>query len=168
MKATKKIALIGILSALYVVLSLTLKIPMGIGSIALDLGYLALTVAVFTVGPWAGAVGGIGAFVESLAFTAYGISWGWVVMNILIGVIAGFALRKIKLENIKQYAISGLILIGAVLVGITAKTIIECNLYSIPYLVKIPKSAVAFGVDAVVMLIGLPIANKVKKNIKPE
>ena len=166
MKTTKKIALIGILSALYVVFSLTLKIPMGIGAIALDLGYIVLTVSVFTVGIYAGIVGGIGAFVESLVFSAYGISWGWVVMNILIGIICGLLIQKIKLDSIKNYLICGAVIVGAVFVGITAKTIIECSLYSIPYAVKIPKSAVAFGIDTLVMLIGLPIASKIKKLIR--
>ena len=36
-----------------------------------------------------------------------------------------------------------------------AKTLIECSLYSIPFLVKIPKNAVAFGVDAAVMTFGI-------------
>ena len=166
MKTTKKIAVIGILSALYVVFSLTLKIPMGIGSIALDLGYIVLTVSVFTVGAYAGIVGGIGAFVESLVFSAYGISWGWVVMNILIGVICGLAISKVKLDSIRKYVVCGLVIIGAVLVGITAKTVIDCSLYSIPYAVKLPKSAVAFGIDSAVMLIGLPIASKVKKLVR--
>ncbi len=160
--ALKKIAFIGILTALYVVLSLTLKIPLGLGNIMLDLGYLALTVAAFTVGPWAAFVGGVGALLESLWFSAYGISYGWIVMNILIGLICGLVLPKIKLEKFYHYLICGAIIFGAVLVGITAKTIIECKLYNIPYLVKIPKSAVAFGVDTLVMWLSIPIATQLK------
>lgn len=161
--STKRIALVGVLTALYVVCSLTLKIPMGIGAIMLDLGYLVLTVATFTVGCWAGVVGGLGALIESFLFSPYGISYGWIVMNVLIGVICGIFFRQARLKKMRQYLISTAIIIVAVLIGITAKTVIECQLYGIPYLVKIPKSAVAFVVDVIVMLIGLPIAVRVKK-----
>lgn len=163
MKNTKKIALIGILSALYVVCSLTLKIPMGVGNIALDMGYLVLTVAVFTVGGWASIVGGMGAMLESVMFSAYGISYSWIVMNILIGLICGLVLRKVKLDKWKDYLVSAVVIILAVLVGISAKTLIECNLYHIPLMVKLPKAAVAFGIDTLVMLIGLPLASKIRK-----
>ena len=63
----------------------------------------------------------------------------------------------------KKYLYCGIIIVASVLLGITAKTIIECSLYSIPYIAKIPKSAVAFGIDTLVMLIGLPIANRFKR-----
>ena len=168
-KNTKKIALIGILSALYFVCSITLKIPMGIGSIALDLGYIVLTIAALYLGAIPAAiVGGLGAMLESVLLSSYGISYGWIVMNIIIGLICGIFFRLIKsnkmgIREIVGY--SGIILV-AVLLGVGAKTIIECNLYSIPYLVKIPKSLVAFGVDSVVMIIGLPIAYRVRKFIK--
>lgn len=162
----KKVSLIGILSALYVVCSLTLKIPMGVGAIALDMGYLVLTFAAFAVGGYAAIVGGIGALVESALFSPYGISWGWVVMNIIIGLICGLIFKSIKLNKARSYVGAGIVIVGAVLAGITAKTVIECTLYSIPYLVKLPKSAVAFAIDTIVMLIGLPITSKALKAIK--
>lgn len=159
---TKKISLIGVLTALYVVCSLTLKIPMGVGAIALDLGYLVLTVAVFTIGAYAGIVGGMGALIESYLFSPYGISWGWVVMNVIIGVLCGIIFRNVKLKG-ARYIACAVIIAVAILLGVSAKTIIECNLYGIPYLVKIPKSAVAFGIDTAVMILGLPITAKLKK-----
>lgn len=157
----KKVALIGLLTALYVVFSLTLKIPMGIGAIALDLGYIVLTVSSFKVGKWSAFVGGVGAGIESILFSPYGISYGWIVMNIIIGLICGTLFNKFSGK--KKYLYCGITIIGAVLLGITAKTIIECSLYSIPYVAKIPKSVVAFGIDTVVMLIGLPIASRFNK-----
>jgi hypothetical protein len=50
----------------------------------------------------------------------------------------------------------------SVFVGVTVKTFIECGLYSIPLLVKIPKSVTAFAIDTIVMLIGLLVAYKIK------
>ena len=160
-KTLKQITLIGILTALYVVFSLTLKIPMGIGAIALDLGYTVLTVSSFKVGRWAAFVGGVGAGIESILFSPYGISYGWIVMNIIIGLICGTLFNKF--DGNRKYVYCIITILLAVLIGVTAKTIIECSLYSIPYIAKIPKSAVAFGIDAVVMIIGLPIADRVNK-----
>ena len=163
----KKIALIGILTALYVVMSLTLKIPIGIGNIQLDMGYVALTVACFTVGPWAAFVGGVGAAIESILFSAYGISYGWIAMNIAIGLILGF-IFKISPRLTEQYKDMGmniLLIILAVLIGVTIKTAIECSLYSIPLAVKLPKSLIAFMIDTVVMVIGLFVVGPVKKLI---
>jgi hypothetical protein len=45
---------------------------------------------------------------------------------------------------------------------VTVKTFIECGLYSIPLLVKIPKSVTAFAIDTIVMIIGLLVAYKIK------
>ena len=164
-KNTKTIALIGILTALYVVFALTLKIPMGIGNIALDLGYIVLTISAFKLGMKSAIVGGLGAMIESILFSAYGISYGWIVMNIIIGLICGYILSRFK-PNKYQYLFYGIVIIFAVFVGVSAKTIIECQLYSIPYLVKIPKSLVAWIVDSIVMIIGIFISKRVvKENI---
>lgn len=164
-KIIKKIALIGILTALYVVMSLTLKIPIGIGDIQIDMGYVALTVACFTVGPWAAFVGGVGAAIESILFSAYGISYGWIAMNIAIGLILGliFKISPRLTEQYEDRGINILLIILAVLIGVTIKTIIECSLYSIPLAVKLPKSLVAFLIDTVVMVIGLFVVGPVKK-----
>lgn len=157
-----EIAILGILTALYVVCSLTLKIPMGVGNIALDMGYIVLTVACMKYG-WKGCiVGGLGACIESILFSAYGISYGWIVMNIIIGLIVGFAFMFIKIKNpVIKYIVFGCIIIFSCLIGVAAKTVIECTLYSIPYVVKIPKSAVAWGIDSLVMLVGMPIGEKI-------
>ena len=161
----KKVALIGILTALYVVMSLTLKIPIGIGNIQLDMGYVALTVACFTVGPWAAFVGGIGAAIESILFSAYGISYGWIAMNVVIGLILGF-IFKISPRLSVQYEDMGMnifLITLVVIIGVAIKTIIECSLYSIPLAVKLPKLLMAFLIDTVVMVIGLFVVKPVNK-----
>ena len=169
MSKTKEISFLGILSALYVVCALTLKIPTGVGNIALDLGYIVLTVACLLFGWKACIVGGVGAFLESLLFSAYGISYGWIVMNIIIGVFCGIVFTLVKRYTDKKlfrYLGCGDAIIIGVLLGVAAKTIIECKLYSIPYMVKIPKSFVAFIIDTAVMLVGLPLAFRVVKLVK--
>lgn len=169
MSKTKQISYLGILSALYVVCALSLKIPMGVGNIALDLGYIVLTVTCLLFGWKACIVGGVGAFLESLLFSAYGISYGWIAMNIIIGVFCGIVFTLIKKGTDKKlfrYLGCGSATIIGVLLGVTAKTIIECKLYSIPYAAKIPKSFIAFIIDTAVMLVGLPLAFRIVKLVK--
>ena len=160
----KTITMIALMSALYVVFSLTLKIPTGVGAIALDLGYIVLTVSAVYFGNWAALVGGMGAFIESLLLSPYGVSIGWIVMNAIIGLMCGMCFkmyRNMKMET-RDYLLCTMVIIVAVALGVCAKTIIECNLYSIPWMVKAPKSLTAFAIDSVVMIIGLPIAGRLR------
>lgn len=158
-----RICALGVLTALYVVLSAFLKINL-IGNIQLDLGYVVFAVALCVFGPWGTVVGVVGCALESILFSAYGFSISWVVANAVIGIGCGFAF--IKTEKI-GWRILSIILFSAIgLIG--CKTVIECSLYAIPYLVKIPKNAVAFAVDAAVMIAGLILADRIGKAVRRE
>lgn len=151
---TKKIAMLGVLTALYVVLSAFLKINI-IGNIQLDLGYLAFTVGLCAFGVWGSVVGVVGCALESLLFSAYGFSISWVVANIIIGIGCGIVFMHT--ERIAWRIIAVVLFCAVGLLG--AKTMIECYLYSIPFAVKIPKNAVAFAIDCAVMVGGLALYN---------
>ena len=155
---TNKLALIGILTALYVVLSTFMKIPV-IGNISLDLGYIALSIACGLVGPWAGFVGAVGCGLESILFSSYGFSISWFVANLFIGFMCGY-LFKCTSNKIIRIAYSVFAVLFAV--GVV-KTGIECTLYSIPVLVKIPKNFTAFVMDSICMIIGLYILPRIQK-----
>lgn len=169
MSKTRQVAFLGILTALYVVCALSLKVPTGVGNISLDLGYIVLTVACMLLGWKAFIVGGVGAFLESLLFSAYGISYGWIAMNVIIGLMCGivFSVCKPK-KTVLKVAVYSVVIVVAVALGVAVKTIIECKLYSIPYAVKIPKSVTAFIIDSVVMLVGLPLAFRLTKMVKKD
>lgn len=157
----KKICMLAVLTALYVVLSAFLKIPF-IGNIQLDLGYIAFAVALYMFGMYGIFVGVIGCSLESLLFSAYGFSISWAIANLLIGLIVGIvfhALRGGFFNKKEQFLRIGSIIVGCVVGLLIAKTAIECYLYDIPLLVKIPKNAVACAVDAVVMIIGIYLAH---------
>ena len=161
MKNTKKLCAIAILTAMYVVLSAFLKIPF-IGNIMLDLGYLAFVVALCEFGVWGAFVGAVGCALESLLFSAYGFSISWFVANLIIGIGCGFIFCRCQRFWVRAIAV---VVFGAVgLLG--AKTAIACYLYSIPLLVKLPKNATAFAVDAVVMLLGLGLHQYLRPKIK--
>lgn len=158
---TKKIAILGMLTALYVVLSAFLKFVV-FGNIMVDLGYIAFAVALCLFGPWGTVVGVIGCALESILFSAYGFSISWCAANLAIGLICGFAFM-IKRSGIEKY----LIILVAVAVGmIIVKTAIECPLYGIPLEVKLPKNAVAFIVDSIAMMFGLAVYQSIEGKIK--
>ena len=151
---TKKIALIGILTALYVVLSFTIKIPL-ISHIQTDLGYVAFAVASVATGPVALVVGVLGCLFESLLISGW-VPIGWMVGQAFIGIICGLSYKKIN-----NIWINIGITIFAVFLGVgVVKTVIECNLYSIPFAVKFPKNLIAFIADCVPMVAGYLLATK--------
>lgn len=153
---TNKMTGIAILTALYCVLSAMMKIPF-IGAISLDLGYIALAVGCTIFGPWAAFIGAVGCGLESVLFSPYGFSISWFCANLVIGLGCGWVFTHTDKEWKKILSI--LIFVGIAMLGI--KTIIECNLYGIPFEVKIVKNAVAFGVDSLTMIIGTFVASRV-------
>lgn len=168
MKKTKKLALIAMLIALYFVLSAMLKIPIA-GHITLDLGYIALMVAAVYLGAVpAMAVGGVGAFLESALMSQRGVSLGWIAMNVIAGGLVGWVLYKIPAQERKRLVISALIVVPvAMLLGATVKMFLDCAIYDLPILLKIPTTAAAWISDSVVMLaIGLPLSIALKRRLK--
>ena len=146
---TKKLCILGMLTALYVVLSSFLKFTI-FSNIMVDLGYIAFAFALCMFGPWGTIVGVLGCTLESILFSSYGFSISWAAANLAIGLICGFGYSVTK--NWAKYVLT----IIAVAVGmLVVKTAIECPLYGIPLAVKLPKNAVAFAVDSATMIIGL-------------
>lgn len=164
MTATKKICQIAALTALYVVLSAFLKINI-IGNIQIDLGYIAFAVALCEFGVSGAIVGIAGCAIESILFSAYGFSISWVAANAVIGIGCGLWFGLFKRHVIPR--IVSVVLFSAIgLLGL--KTVIECYLYSIPFAVKIPKNAVAFAVDAAVMIVGIFFHELLRKRMGSE
>jgi len=155
-KNTKKLTFTALGIALYVLLSMTMKIPL-IGHIGLDLGYIVFAVYCYHFGILPGVmVGGIGCILVSLLTSGW-FPPGWLLGNILIGIFCGWLYKH---ENTNYAIISNIVVtIAAVALGILGvKTIVECSLYSIPLAVKVPKSIVAFVTDAIVMCAGTLLA----------
>lgn len=143
MKTTKYITLIAMGIALYVALSMAVKIPL-IAHISLDLGYIVLAVYCYHMGAFAGmVVGGIGCTLVSLITSGW-FPPGWLIGNLIIGLMCG--LTYLKKNSILSTVVNAIITILAVAFGILgAKTVIECYLYTIPYSIKLPKNAIAFA-----------------------
>ena len=162
MTKTKKIALLGMGIALYFVLGMMVKIPL-ISHIQTDLGYIAFGAFLYLLGPSACIVGVIGCLFESLLITGW-IPIGWMLGQLLIGIICGLAYTKIK-----SIPINILITIVAVFLGVgIVKTLIECALYDIPILVKFPKNLIAFIADTVPMIIGYLVGIKLPVKVEED
>lgn len=158
MAKTRYITITAMGIALYAVLSMTAKIPL-IGHISLDLGYIVLAIYCYHMGVGSGSiVGGAGCVIISMLTTGW-FPTGWMIGNIVIAIICGAMYRRDGMNMSVVHNIVTSIL--AVAVGILVlKTVIECALYGIPLAVKIPKNAVAFVTDAIVMSIGCVLAQR--------
>lgn len=167
MEKTKKICYLAVLTAMYVVFSAFIKVNL-IGNIMLDLGYIVFGFSICMFGMAGAAVGVLGCALESILFSAYGFSISWATANAIIGIGCGIMFQKTEKTILRVLYI----IIFAALGLLVAKTVIECNLYGIPYAVKIPKNAVAFAADSVVMAAGVKLYEsfdtKTHRKGKPE
>lgn len=161
MSKTKKMCYLSMLTALYVVLSAFLKVNL-IGNIQIDIGYIAFAVALCEFGIAGTVVGVVGCALESILFSAYGFSISWVAANLIIGIGCGIAFSKY--DRMIARVLSVVIFVAIGMIG--AKTLIECSLYTIPFVVKIPKNAVAFAVDSAVMIFGISFYKLLSKHNK--
>lgn len=152
----KKIATAGIGIALYVAISMLLKIPLGVGHIMLDLGYIVFAIYCYIHGSIIGAIVGTGGCIlVSLLSTGY-FPIGWALGNAFIGVVCGRVVDRPLWARV-------VIAVIAVLIGVAGiKTIVESAIWSMPILVKLAKNLVAASADAAVMAIGTYLAPKVK------
>jgi uncharacterized membrane protein len=162
MKKIRLIAYLGVSIALYVVLGILIKIPL-IGHIGTDLGYIAFGFTCFAFGWPAAIVGIVGCMFESLLVSGW-IPIGWMIGQAVIGLMCGYFYNH---SNNKTLHI--IITVIAIFIGVgLIKTGIECVLYQIPLVVKIPKNMIAFVADTVPMLVGLWIGYGYKKVIIKE
>ena len=161
MNNTKKICYLGVMTALYVVLSAFFKFNL-IGNIQIDLGYIVFAIALCMFGLAGAVVGVLGCAIESMLFSAYGFSISWFTANLIVGLICG------RFYKDSQGIVKCVITFAAVLLGVLgAKTLIECVLYSIPLAVKLPKNLVAFAVDFCAMGFGIYLYDSVlSKTVK--
>ena len=163
MKKTKRIAYTALLTALYFVLSALLRIPVT-DHLVLDLGYIALTVGAFYLG---GIPGAVGALLDSMLMGQRGVSIGWITMNAIVGYCCGTVFAKIRNADKKEFWWKAcLVIVLSMLLGVTAKTALDCVIYKLPLALKIPSGLVAWATDSLVMILfGLPLSLTLKKTV---
>jgi len=159
---TKNICLTALGVALYVAMSMVIKIPV-IGHISLDLGYIVFAVYCYIYGAASGAiVGACGCFLVSILATGW-LGTEWAMGNLLIGVICGIVYKRIK-DHRYEIIIGIVTTVIAVFLGICiVKTALACAVYGYPFAVKFAKNSIAFVMDSIVMSIGFLFAKRIQK-----
>ncbi len=155
MNRQRKIALLGIGIALYVVLSTVVIIPL-ISRIKLDLGYIVFGVLLEGLGPSATIVGVAGCIISNL-LKGGSLPIAWAIGQAFIGLSLGYLLPRTKSLYLKL-----LLSIAAVFIGIAIiKTALEIWMYHWPLYAKFTSNFVAFIADGVALCIGVILAPKI-------
>lgn len=158
MNKTKYLCTTALGIALYCALSMSMKIPLGIGHIAVDLGYIVLAVYAYHMGGISAAiVGGCAAAIMSILTGWFSLEW--VLANIAVGLICGRFYNRGRSRRATLWN-TGLTVLTVGLGMLVIKTAVSCWLWSIPVAVKLPKSVTAWVVDSIVMSAGVCIAPK--------
>lgn len=167
---TKDITFPAVGIALFVVLSMCLRVPV-FENYYLCLGYIVMTVFIWCFKWYEGAM--IGFFGVILYCIIGGLGFngmpGWAVGNIAIGLIVGIALKYIqKLKNkVLQIVLTALVSIVATFIGIELiKSLIDSFVVSQPFLVRVGKNMNSFIADVFVIVVSLPICALVEKTAK--
>lgn len=162
---TKNITLTAIGIALYVCLSMVMKIPV-ISHISLDLGYIVLAVYCYLYGGISGAiVGACGCFLISLIATGW-IAIGWPLGNLLVGAVCGVVYSKTKNHKWATLVCIATTVISVFIGVAVIKTVVECALYSLPLGIKFAKNLVAFAMDAAVMCVGYIAVSRLSNRLR--
>lgn len=161
MNKTKRICVTALGIALYCALSMSMKIPLGVGHIAVDLGYIVLAVYAYHMGSISAAiVGGCSAAIMSILTGWFSLEW--VLANTAIGLICGRFYKRDSNSQATFWNI-GLTVMAVGFGMLIIKTTVSCWLWSIPVLVKLPKSITAWIIDSIVMCGGVCIAPRLTK-----
>ena len=162
MKNVKTICSLAMGIALYVVLGMAVKIPL-IGHIQTDIGYIAFGVFISIYGAPAAVVGVVGCLIESMIVSGW-VPIGWMLGQTFIGIVMGIFLKRGKTIAGKQWILTMLLTAISMFFGIgIIKTFVECRLYSIPFEVKFLKNSIATVADIVPMIVGIFVAERIKK-----
>ena len=152
----KKIAYYGMGIALYVVLSLTIKIPL-INHIKTDFGYVVFGAFLNLFGAEATIVGVAGCILSNM-LTGGSFPIGWIIGQLFIGISCGLFFKKTDKMWLKI-----LFAVFSVFIGIAViKTAVEVIFFNLALEAKIVRSLVAFVADAIPMVIGLLVSTKIR------
>lgn len=167
-KATRKLCLLAMGTALFVVLSLCLQVPV-FENYYLCLGYVPMMVFCYYFGPAAGmTVGCGGVILYCLLINGLRGMPGWAAGNLLIGLVVGLTCRitaQMKNRGARHLLLAASVVV-AVAVGILGvKSAVEMLLYAQPIWLRMGKNLYAFAADVVVLLVSLPICASLEKVI---
>ncbi len=157
---TKKLSLLAVGIALFVVLSLCLQVPV-FENYYLCLGYVVMAVYCFSFGTLSGTVVGfLGVILYCVVISGLRGMPGWSLGNIVIGIALGFMFKVTRnwKSTVLRLVTECVIIVAATAIGIlVVKSETESLLYAQPFLVRAAKNTSAFIADCVMLIISLPI-----------
>lgn len=165
----KKISLMAMGIALFVVLSLCIQAPI-FENYYLCLGYVVMAVYCYSFGVLGGVTTGFfGVILYCLITNGLRGMPGWALGNMVIGFGVGIVCLLTK--NMK-YVLFRHIIIGVSMVILTAvamlgvKSAVECALYAQPFFLRTANNIYAFVADSFVLVFSLPICYKMHEMLK--
>ena len=167
---TKDITFIAIGIALFVALSMCLRVPV-FENYYLCLGYIVMTVYIWCFKWYEGAIIGFLGVILYCIIGGLGFNGmpGWAVGNIAIGLIVGLTLKQIQKIKSKtlQVVLTAIVAVAATFVGIEIiKSLIDSFVVSQPFTVRVAKNLTSFIADAFVIVISLPVCALLEKPAK--
>lgn len=165
---TKSICITGIGIALFVVLSMCLRVPL-FENYYICLGYVVMTVYLYTVGVTSGTlVGALGTFIYCLLINGLRGMPGWILGNVVIGLSLGVCIKataKMK-DKITRLLFLEIVAITSTALGILyCKSLLESALYSQPILVRVTTNSYAFIADSLTIMASLLLCPLLHKHI---
>lgn len=162
---TRKICLTAMGTALFVVLTLCLQVPV-FENYYLCLGYVVMLVFCFYFGPFASAVvGALGVVLYCLLTSGLRGMPGWAAGNIVIALAVSLACRYTagwKKRWLRSAVLLCVIVLATAAAILGVKSMIEMILYAQPFLLRAAKNVYAFAADILVMAVSLPICEKLE------
>ncbi|MBQ4473425.1 MAG: ECF transporter S component [Lachnospiraceae bacterium] len=164
---TKDITFLAIGIALFVALSMCLRVPV-FENYYLCLGYVVMTAYIWCFRWYEGAVIGFLGVILYCIIGGLGFNGmpGWAVGNIVIGLILGAALKYIQRIKNKtlQVAATAVVAVAATFAGIEiVKSLIDSFVVGQPFVVRFAKNMTSFVADAFVIVISLPVCVLIEK-----
>lgn len=162
----KRLSLWAVGTALFVVLSLCLQVPV-FENYYLCLGYVVMAVYCWCFGPAAGTVVGFfGVILYCVVISGLRGMPGWALGNIPIGIGLGLCFRAVR--KMKKPWAALLLCVPAVIalcaLGILIiKSLTESLLYLQPFVLRVGKNFSAFAADAAVLILSLPLCRQLER-----
>lgn len=157
---TQKICILGILTAMFVALSMALRVPV-FDNFYLCLGYVAMYIAIYLYDVFGGLiVGTIGTFVYCILISGLRGLPGWIVGNICISVFVGLWMRFTRKYTGKfcWTILTELIIVVSTAIGMLIfKSLTEVIIYAQPMWLRITTNFPAFITDSIVLCASIPI-----------
>ena len=159
--SVKKICINGIGIALFVVMTLCLQVPV-FENYYLCLGYVAMAFYTYYLGTTSGVlVGTLGVFLYCLLTGGLRGMPGWILGNVVIGVICGITAKIVKKHDrkyIKEILMITSVIISTAIGILVVKSLVEVALYSLPFMLRVTNNIFAFVADVVVLVLGFELS----------